>query len=212
MLFAALKSTALEGVEHLINAALKYDPASARDLSALEGQIILVESSMPPLSIALEPTVNGIMLHSNWQDSASITINGTLVAIASMAVNSADTKSLSGTGVNISGDLETLRKLNIILANLEIDWEAALAELIGDVAAHIFCSNIRNSAEFRAKAAQRVTAKVVDVAQNQWQLTPDRGDFEQLTQQVRSIATDTDRLAARIERLRKLLPSGGLSL
>jgi ubiquinone biosynthesis protein UbiJ len=129
-----------------------------------------------------------------------------------MAVNSADTKSLSGTGVNISGDLETLRKLNIIMANLEIDWEAALAELIGDVAAHIFCSNIRNSAEFRAKAAQRVTATVVDVAQNQWQLTPDRGDFEQLTQQVRSIATDTDRLAARIERLRKLLPSGGPSL
>ena len=212
MLFAALQSTALEGVEHLINAALKYDPASARDLAALEGQIILVESSMPPLSIALEPTVNGIMLHSNWQDSASITINGTLVAIASMAINSANTKSLSGTGVNISGDLETLRKLNIIMANLEIDWESALAELIGDVAAHIFCSNIRNSAEFRAKAAQRVTAKVVDVAQNQWQLTPDRGGFEQLTQQVRSIATDTDRLAARIERLRKLLPSGGPSL
>ena len=75
MLFAALKSTALEGVEYLINAALKYDPASARDLSALEGQIVLVESSMPPLSIALEPTVNGIMLHSNWQDSASIIIN-----------------------------------------------------------------------------------------------------------------------------------------
>jgi ubiquinone biosynthesis protein UbiJ len=74
VLFAALQSTALEGVEKLINAALKYDPASARDLAALEGQIILVESSMPLLSIALEPTVNGIMLHSNWQDSASITI------------------------------------------------------------------------------------------------------------------------------------------
>lgn len=212
MLFAAIQSTALEGVEHLINAALKYDPASARDLAALEGQIILVESSMPPLSIALEPTVNGIMLHSNWQDSASITINGTLVAIASMAVNSADTKSLSGTGVNISGDLETLRKLNIIMANLEIDWEAALAELIGDVAAHIFCSNIRNSAEFRASTAQRAKKTLVDVAQSRWQLTPNRADFEQFTQQVRSITTDTDRLTARVARLRKLLPTGGLNL
>ena len=125
MLFAALQSTALEGVENLINAALKYDPASARDLAALDGQIILVDSTMPPLSIAMEATANGIMLHSNWKDSASITISGTLVSIASMAVNSADTMSLSGTGVNVSGDLETLRKLNTIMANLDIDWEAA---------------------------------------------------------------------------------------
>lgn len=212
MLFAALQSTALEGLEHLINAALKYDPASARDLATLESQIILVQSTMPPLSIALEPTANGIMLHSNWQDSASVTINGTLVSIASMAVNSGATKSLSGTGVNVSGDLETLRKLNIIMTNLDIDWEAALAELIGDVAAHILCSNIRNSADFRANTAQRSKTTLVDVAQNQWQLTPNRPDFKQFTQQVRGITTDTDRLAARIDRLRNLLLTGEPSL
>ena len=127
MLFAALQSSAFEGIEHLINSALRYDPASARDLAALEGQIILVKSSMPPLSLALEPNANGIMVHSDWQDSANITIEGTLVSIASMAVNSGETKSLSGTGVNVSGDLETLRTLNIIMANLDIDWGAALA-------------------------------------------------------------------------------------
>ena len=209
MLFAALQSTALEGVENLINAALKYDPASARDLAALDGQIILVDSTMPPLCIAMEATANGIMLHSNWKDSASITISGTLVSIASMAVNSADTMSLSGTGVNVSGDLETLRKLNTIMANLDIDWEAALSELLGDVAAHIICSNIRNSAGFRANAAERAKTKLVDAAQNQWQLTPSRNDYKEFIQQVRSIATDTDRLAARVERLRK---TGGLSL
>lgn len=211
MLFTVLQSTALEGVEQLINGALKYDPASSRGLAALQGQIILLDSSMPPLSIALEPTADGILLHNNWQDSASITIEGTLVSIASMALNSNDTKSLSGTGVNVSGDLETLRQLNIIMANLDIDWEAALAELFGDVAAHIFCSTIRNSAEFRASTAQRAKTTLVDVAQNQWQLTPDRAEFEQFVQQVRSITTDTDRLAARVERLRKLLPTRGLS-
>lgn len=212
MLFSALQSTAFEGVEHLINAALKYDPASARDLAALDGQIILVKSSMPPLAIALELTANRVMVHSNWQDSANIIIDGTLVSIASMAVNSGETMSLSGTGINVSGDLETLRKLNIIMANLDIDWEAALAELIGDVAAHIVCSSIRNSAEFRANTQQRTKAALVDVAQHQWQLTPVRTDFEQLAQQIRSVATDTDRLAARIERLRKLIPMGAPSL
>lgn len=212
MLFAALQSSAFEGIEHLINSALRYDPASARDLAALEGQIILVKSSMPPLSLALEPNANGIMVHSDWQDSANITIEGTLVSIASMAVNSGETKSLSGTGVNVSGDLETLRTLNIIMANLDIDWEAALAELIGDVAAHIVCANIRNSGEFRANTGKRAKTALVDAAQNQWQLTPGRADFEQLIQQVRGIATDTDRLGARVDRLRKLIAAGAPNL
>ncbi len=61
MLFAALQSTALEGVENLINAALKYDPASARDLAALDGQIILVDSTMPPLFASISDITDIIM-------------------------------------------------------------------------------------------------------------------------------------------------------
>ena len=127
MIFAALHSAALEGVEKIINAALMHDPSSAQKLASMAGRIVLIDSTMPALCIALELTPNGVMLHHNWQDKADICISGTLVSIAAMAIQSEQAVSLSGSGVNVSGNLDILRQLNHIMAELEFDWEAALA-------------------------------------------------------------------------------------
>ena len=40
-------------------------------------------------------------------------------------------------------NLETLRQLNDLLGALDIDWEAAIADLLGDVPAHIIGDVIR---------------------------------------------------------------------
>ena len=54
MMFDTLHSTALSGVEAAINTALKYDPATLSDLSKIEGQILLIDCTMPDLRIAIE--------------------------------------------------------------------------------------------------------------------------------------------------------------
>ena len=85
MLFATLQSGALEAVEKLINRALQYDPATLRDIAELNGKLVLIDSTLPVLRIALETTDNGIMLHSNWQDDADATVSGSLVSMLAMA-------------------------------------------------------------------------------------------------------------------------------
>ena len=202
MIFAALQSAALEGAEKIINAALVHDPASAERLRALQGKVLLVDSSMPPLRIAVEPSVTGIMLHSNWQDSAEVTVSGTLVSLAAMAINADEMVSFSGTGVNVSGNLEVLRQLNHIMAELGIDWEAALAELIGDVPAHLLGETIRNSAEFRSNALNRAQSALAEVSQEELRLTPSKNEYQSFVQSVRHLSTDVDRLAARANKLR----------
>ena len=202
MIFAALQSAALEGAEKIINAALVHDPASAERLRALQGKVLLVDSSMPPLRIAVEPSVTGIMLHSNWQDSAEVTVSGTLVSLAAMAINADEMVSFSGTGVNVSGNLEVLRQLNHIMAELDIDWEAALAELIGDVPAHLLGETIRNSAEFRSNALNRAQSALAEVSQEELRLTPSKNEYQSFVQSVRHLSTDVDRLAARANKLR----------
>jgi len=47
-----------------------------------------------------------------------------------MAINADEMVSFSGTGVNVSGNLEVLRQLNHIMAELDIDWEAFWRELL----------------------------------------------------------------------------------
>ena len=207
-MLSLFKRTALEGAEALINAALTKDPASKQALTKLEGQVLLVESTLPPLTIAIEPTATGIQLHDNWDGNVTVTINGTLIAMAAIAVNAKESISFSGTGVNVSGNLDTLHQLNKIMGDVDIDWEGALAEIIGDIPAHLIAKGIRNSAVIRKDIVTRASSGLVEVAQEEFNLTPSKNEFEAMIPDIRQLSADADRLAARVRRLyQKITPS-----
>ena len=207
-MLSLFKRTALEGAEALINAALTKDPASKQALTKLEGQVFLVESTLPPLTIAIEPTATGIQLHDNWDGNVAVTINGTLIAMAAIAVNAKESISFSGTGVNVSGNLDTLHQLNKIMGDVDIDWEGALAEIIGDIPAHLIAKGIRNSAVIRKDIVTRASSGLVEVAQEEFNLTPSKNEFEAMIPDIRQLSADADRLAARVRRLyQKITPS-----
>lgn len=207
-MLSLFKRTALEGAETLINAALTKDPASKQALTKLEGQVFLVESTLPPLTVAIEPTATGIQLHDNWDGNVTVTINGTLIAMAAIAVNAKESISFSGTGVNVSGNLDTLHQLNKIMGDVDIDWEGALAEIIGDIPAHLIAKGIRNSAVIRKDIVTRASSGLVEVAQEEFNLTPSKNEFEAMIPDIRQLSADADRLAARVRRLyQKITPS-----
>ena len=207
-MLSLFKRTALEGAETLINAALTKDPASKQALTKLEGQVFLVESTLPPLTVAIEPTATGIQLHDNWDGNVAVTINGTLIAMAAIAVNAKESISFSGTGVNVSGNLDTLHQLNKIMGDVDIDWEGALAEIIGDIPAHLIAKGIRNSAVIRKDIVTRASSGLVEVAQEEFNLTPSKNEFEAMIPDIRQLSADADRLAARVRRLyQKITPS-----
>jgi ubiquinone biosynthesis protein UbiJ len=207
MFFSSLQSAALEGVEKIINAALVYDPSTLRQLTPLQGKVLLVESSTPGLRIAVEVGTNGLLLHNDWPDSADVHINGSFVSILNMGINAGEMVSFSGTGVNVTGNLDVLRQLNLIMAGLDIDWEAALAELMGDVPAHILSDAVRKTANARADTLQRVKSAVVEVSQEELRLTPSKNEYDEFVLSVRHLATDTERLSARVNRLHRLFQS-----
>jgi ubiquinone biosynthesis protein UbiJ len=207
-MLSLFKRTSLECAETLINAALTKDPASKQALTKLEGQVLLVESTLPPLTIAIEPTATGIQLHDNWDGNVAVTINGTLIAMAAIAVNAKESISFSGTGVNVSGNLDTLHQLNKIMGDVDIDWEGALAEIIGDIPAHLVAKGIRNSAVIRKDIVTRASSGLVEVAQEEFNLTPSKNEFEAMIPDIRQLSADADRLAARVRRLyQKITPS-----
>ena len=203
MIFSTLQAGALSGLELAINSALKYDPATLRELSTLEGQVLLVDCTSPAMRIAIQISQQQITLHSGWEDEAAITLQGSLIALAKMAANASDTSSFAGTGVQLSGNLETLHKLHKILSQLDIDWEGALADIIGDVPAYMIGSAWRKSADIAKQNKQRVTSALTEVAQEELQIVPSRNGFEQFKKEVREMASDTDRLMARANLLRQ---------
>ncbi|MGB1912740.1 MAG: ubiquinone biosynthesis accessory factor UbiJ [Porticoccaceae bacterium] len=203
MIFSTLQAGALSGLELAINSALKYDPATLRELSTLEGQVLLVDCTSPAMRIAIQTSQQQITLYSGWEDEAAVTLQGSLIALAKMAANASDTSSFAGTGVQLSGNLETLHKLHKILSQLDIDWEGALADIIGDIPAYMIGSALRKSADIAKQNKQRVTSALTEVAQEELQIVPSRNGFEQFKKEVREMASDTDRLMARANLLRQ---------
>jgi len=203
--FSALQSGAFEAAESLINGALKYDPATLRKMGELEGKVLLIESTMPPLKLAMETNSQGIMLHSNWQDKADTTVTGSLVSIAGLAVNSASQASFSGSGVNVSGDLNLLLKINTLMTELDVDWEAILAAFMGDIPAHLMAEKLRKSATLAKDAGQRAKSAAAEVAKEELRVTPTFPEFKGFSQQVRELSSGVERAAARITKSRQIL-------
>jgi ubiquinone biosynthesis protein UbiJ len=94
------------------------------------------------------------------------------------------------------------------MAGLDIDWEAALAELIGDVPARLLSQAVANSDSFRSAAFKRAQSALVEVSQEELRLTPSKNEYDELVLSVRHLATDIDRLAARANRIRLKLQDG----
>ena len=205
MFFSALQSGAFEAAESLINGALKYDPATLRKMGELEGKVLLIESTMPPLKLAMETNGQGIMLHSNWQDKADTTVSGSLISIAGLAINSASQASFSGSGVNVSGDLNFLIEINKLMAELNVDWEAILAAVIGDIPAHLMAEKLRKSAAMAKNVGQRAKSAAAEVAKEELRVTPTSPEFKGFSQQVRELSSGVERAAARINKSRQIL-------
>lgn len=205
MFFSALQSGAFEAAESLINGALRYDPATLRKMGELEGKVLLIESTMPPLKLAMETNAQGIMLHSNWQDIADTTVSGSLISIAGLAINSASQASFSGSGVNVSGDLDLLLKINSLMAELNVDWEAILASVIGDIPAHLMADKLRKSAAMAKDVGQRATSAAAEVAKEELRVTPTSPEFKGFSQQVRELSSGVERAAARLNKSRQIL-------
>ncbi len=205
MIFNAMQASAFEAAEKLINAALEYDPATQRQIAELEGKLLLIESNMPPLKVAIEATSAGIMLHSNWQDSADTTVSGSLLAMLSLAINNDQQISFAGTGISVNGDLDFLIKINNLMRNLDVDWEAALAAVIGDIPAHILADTLRSSATVAKDTSRRAKSAAAEIAQEELRATPTATEYEDFTHRVRHLSTEVERAAARINKSRQAI-------
>ena len=207
MIFDAVNAVALSGIETAINTALKYDPAAQKKLQSLDQQVLLIDCVTPSVQIAIEAHKQGVNLHKDWQGDATVTLKGSLVALVNLAINSKEASSFANSGVQVSGNLETLRQLNELLSTLDIDWEAALAELVGDIPAHIVGEVVRKSAKFSADNKQRVTSALREISQEELKLTPTSDEYNLFKKDVRQLASDTDRLMAKIQRLKTKIES-----
>ncbi len=197
----ALHSSALMAVESAINSALEFDPATRNAIGKLAGKVLAVECTLPPLTFYIIHSEQGINLMSRYEGVPDTTLHGTALSLAALAVDGEDRVSFYGTGVEVRGDHDLLRQIRKILKNLDVDWEAALAKLIGDVPAHLVGESLRGATKWQKQAAERAGSAAAAFSQEEARLTPSTNEVNQFNREVKLLSDDVDRLAARINKL-----------
>ena len=109
--------------------------------------------------------------------------------------------------VTIEGDTQLGQDFQDFLSELQPDWEEALAQLSNDVLAHKTASWFRNLSNWGKQAVDGVSRNLSEYLQVESGLTPQEPEVQPFLKDVDDLRSDTERLAARIKRLREQLNS-----
>lgn len=188
---------ALASAEKMLNAALRYDPATRIGLAQLEGKILAVQITAPALNVFVMPMDDELRLMGNWEGDVDTRITGSLLALAQLGQQ--EIHNLKDTGVTVMGDLSLLADYQRLLKNLDIDWEEMLSQFTGDIIGHQTAQMLRAKfswAKDRATSAQRLTSEFLT---EELKTLPGKPELEHFYQQVDDLRLAVDRAAARVE-------------
>lgn len=200
----ALSQTfALSALEKLINASLKYDPATCKRMAALEGKIIAVKTSTPKLSIYVLPQPQGLTLLSQFDGEVDTRIEGPASELAKQM--SASTRGqMIGGKLKIQGDNQLAQEIQAIAQDLEIDWEEPLSKYVGDIAAHEIGRGTRQLVRWFKRAGDTLKRDLSEYLNYESQITVPDFCVADFIEQVDQLRFDVDRIEARIQRLENL--------
>ncbi|MGS2723165.1 ubiquinone biosynthesis accessory factor UbiJ [Porticoccus sp. GXU_MW_L64] len=200
-MIAQLQSSALAGAEILINRALQHDPATRQRLAEMGSTVLRIEITAPGLGFTLVSRGEQIHLYTEPQEDADIAVKGSASDLLAMALNNDDT--LAGGGVEVRGQLNRLQQLKAILSDLDIDWEGALAQIVGELPAHLAIKTAKAAHQWQQQARPRVAAVTANFLKDEAQLTPNPEEMSHFARNVRTLSSDLDRLAARVRRIQQ---------
>lgn len=200
----------LAGIERSLNALLARDLASPRRLAQMAGSRLLLRLERPSLALLLSFHPHGIDLLR--QDEADESAADTVVELDSETLG----ELLGGEPLErlmfrgklaVRGRVHLLEQVRDLFLDLQIDWEAELAHWLGDVPAHSLAEGLRRMAHWGLRAQREVRADIAEYVFEEGRLLAGRQQLEVLRDHLTELDLATDRLEARLTRLRRRLES-----
>jgi len=196
-----LHTAALAGLEMAINGALRWDPGSRQKLQQLAGHVFHFQCQSPHLSLYLLPTREQLRLCAVFEGSADTTLTGSASDFAMLARASDPANALINGELQLQGDSGALITLQSIVKQLDLDWEAPLANLFGDVIGHSLGRGIRRGLSFGRRAMTGATSALSEFLQQESELLASPAQLALFYSEVSQLSMRADRLEARIDKL-----------
>lgn len=201
---STLIQAGLASAETAINKALMFDPATQEKLNALSPKVLALHFEKPDFSIYVR-FLNGIQLLSHYEDEPQAALSGPMSAFINLARNQDKQAALMQSDIQIQGSSQLALSLADVMSQLDVDYEAMIAELTGPVAAHIIGKNLRSLGAWVSNTGKKLKQDSVEYVRDELQLAPHKIEGESRFADIQKIKMDTERLEARIQRLKQTL-------
>ena len=184
-------------MESVVNTALRYDPASRQQLAELT-DILAIHSTTPRLSLYCCGSEDGIRIMSYCDAPVTTQLTGSPLALLSLIKQPT---SLAGSGVELSGSIGLLQQWQGIMHQLDIDWEDAISQVLGDIAGPTLANNLRQGANWFQDQQQQQWRLVKEYLPEEIKLIPSKTELDCFYQDVSNLSLDTDRIHARLNNI-----------
>ena len=198
----ALLSAALAGAERALNQAIALAPYSHQELDAVSGTLLGIEITTLDLTVYIEMvTDTEVRLMAYCERETDAFVRGTLEDFAALATSDDSAATLINSDIELEGSSASLITLQQVIASMEIDWEAPLVELLGDVVGHQIAEGLRRFFRWGEGARTSLKRQVSEYLLEEGRLTPPRAELEHFYDAVQSLAMRVERAQSQVEKL-----------
>jgi len=194
-------------IASFLNRLLALDPKAPLTLQKLQGKKLVISITFSETtavySVLFKP--EGIELYPNAIDDPDATIAGPFHVFLSL-VNPKNIRKTAKT-LSFCGDIETLERVQQLIATLNIDWEEWLSIWIGDMAAHQTGNAWRYARQSLSAFWQQLSGMTAEYLSEESDLIPTRSEVNDYLEGVDIVRSDFARLELRLNTLLSLRTS-----
>lgn len=186
-----------QAAEIALNQLLDRDPVTAERLTPYLGKRLDIFVEGAALNASVRIGDRAIALIDPEDALADVTVSGSAPDFLKVLREGS-----AGSGaLQIDGDIELGTALLGVARELDLDWEGWLASIVGGSGAHWLRKSVDQVWQEAAQTRTDLQRTLSDFLQYESRLVADRGAADEFASAVDRLREDTDRLAARIERL-----------
>lgn len=204
---ASSLSKIAESVEQAINAALTMDAGAQKHLKRLSGCVLAlrVTSTKTTFYFGVKaPDQEGekakyLVELLPQQDSSTVQLSGSILSLVKLAASSEKSLLFRTKELELSGDSVRIQQIQSFLDAISIDWEAILANFIGDVPAHFFGSTLRSGLGWGATFTQSIIRDTEEYIKYELRLFPNKLALKKQFAAIDELYKATESLEKRIK-------------
>ena len=198
-----INATLLTLAETSLNKVLRLNPETVDQLSQLNSKVIAIQLTSPAATLSLQPSSEGIQIDQFERDDADVTLCGSGSDFFRLLTAADSSDAMFGKSITVSGDSGLATRFSKILIDAALDWEAILAQLLGDLPAHEVARYLRWKAQLYLNTGNSLMLNLEEYLKEELRILPSVPEVSQFSSEVDQIRQDTERLSARIARLQE---------